>query len=65
MPENLPDHTHCLECDAAIPWGKPYCSDKCDAEHKAKVKRQKNRNLLYTILLIGVIMSLALVTLLL
>jgi predicted nucleic acid-binding Zn ribbon protein len=65
MPENLPDHTHCLECEAAIPWGKPFCSDKCEAEHQAKVKRRKNRGLLYTILLIGVIVSLGLLMLLL
>ncbi len=60
MPEMLPDHTHCLECDAAIPWGRPYCSDKCEAEHMAKVKREKNRNLIFTVILIGAVVSLGL-----
>ncbi len=54
----LPDHTHCLQCEAAIPWGRPYCSDKCEAERKAKVQRDKNKNLLFTVLLIGAIVCL-------
>jgi len=65
MPENLPDHTHCLECDSAIPEGRSFCSDKCESEHRARVRRQKNRNLIYTIILVGVVASLGLLMLLL
>ncbi|MDD1755640.1 MAG: DUF2116 family Zn-ribbon domain-containing protein [Methanomassiliicoccales archaeon] len=65
MPENLPDHTHCLECDAAIPFGKPFCSERCEAAHNSKVKREKNRNLMYMVILVAIIVTLGLVSLLL
>jgi len=65
MPENLPDHTHCLECEAAMPWGKQFCSDKCESAHQAKAKREKNKNLIYMILALGAIVSLGLLTMLL
>jgi predicted nucleic acid-binding Zn ribbon protein len=65
MPENLPDHAHCLECEAAMPFGRQFCSDKCESTYQAKVKRGKNKNLIYLILALGAIVSLGLFTLLL
>jgi predicted nucleic acid-binding Zn ribbon protein len=63
MPENLPDHTHCLECDAAIPLGRPFCSDQCEAAHRNKARKNKNRNLAYTVILFVIIAVLGLLSL--
>jgi len=60
MPENLPDHSHCLECEAAIPLGRPFCSDKCEKTYQDKVQRSKNRNLVFMLITAGVIISLGL-----
>jgi predicted nucleic acid-binding Zn ribbon protein len=65
MPENLPDHAHCLECDAAIPIGKQFCSDQCESARNAKIRRQKNRNLMYTVILLVIIVTLGFVSMLL
>jgi len=48
-----------------MPWGKQFCSDKCESAHQAKAKREKNKNLIYMILALGAIVSLGLLTMLL
>jgi predicted nucleic acid-binding Zn ribbon protein len=59
MPENLPIHSHCLECDSAIPVGKPFCSDECGRKHASKAKRDRNRNLLFVAAAVAAVILIA------
>jgi predicted nucleic acid-binding Zn ribbon protein len=54
MPENLPDHEHCAQCDDAIPVGQKYCSPECETLFIAKLKKEKQRNLLFIVVVIVV-----------
>jgi predicted nucleic acid-binding Zn ribbon protein len=62
MPENLPDHTHCLQCELAMPEGKTFCSDACEDAYKSKAKKEKDRNLLFLVAAIAIVLLIALVT---
>lgn len=59
MPENLPTHTHCLECDYAMPEGRPYCSEECERAHEAKRTKERNRNLLFMVAAIAAVLLIA------
>jgi predicted nucleic acid-binding Zn ribbon protein len=62
MPENLPTHSHCLECDSAIPVGAPYCSKECESAHTAKAKKERLKSMLFAIAAIVAIIALALMS---
>jgi len=62
MPENLPMHSHCLECDSAIPAGASYCSEECQRAHQAKARKDRNKNLLFIIVAIVLIITLGLMS---
>jgi predicted nucleic acid-binding Zn ribbon protein len=62
MPENLPDHTHCLQCEAAIPEGRPFCSDACESAYREKAKKDRDRNTLFLVAAIAIVLVVALVT---
>jgi predicted nucleic acid-binding Zn ribbon protein len=54
MPEQLPDHTHCLVCDAAVPVEQRFCSERCESEFKEASKKSRRRNNLYMVIVIAV-----------
>jgi predicted nucleic acid-binding Zn ribbon protein len=54
MPEQLPDHTHCLVCDAAVPADQRFCSERCEGEFKESSKKSRFRNNLYMVIVIAV-----------
>jgi predicted nucleic acid-binding Zn ribbon protein len=49
MPEQLPDHTHCPVCDAAVPFDQKFCSEKCEGEFNEEAKKSRRRNNLFII----------------
>ena len=54
MPEQLPDHLHCLVCDAAVPADQRFCSERCESEFKEASKKSRRRNILYIVIVIAV-----------
>ena len=65
MPEQLPDHTHCLVCDAAVPADQRFCSERCESEFKEASKKSRRRNNLYIVIVITVTIMVAALSLLL
>jgi predicted nucleic acid-binding Zn ribbon protein len=53
MPEQLPDHTHCLVCDAAVPADQRFCSERCESEFEKASKKSKRRNNVYMVLVVA------------
>jgi predicted nucleic acid-binding Zn ribbon protein len=54
MPEQLPDHTHCLVCDAAVPVDQRFCSESCESSFEEASKKSRRRNNLYIVIVIAV-----------
>ncbi len=52
MPEQLPDHSHCPMCDAAVPADKKFCSETCESEFNEATKKSRRRNNLFIVLVI-------------
>jgi predicted nucleic acid-binding Zn ribbon protein len=52
MPEQLPDHTHCAVCDAAVPLDQKFCSESCENEFKEAAKKSRRRNNLFIVVVI-------------
>lgn len=43
----LPEHSHCANCGNPTSYGTPYCDEGCRADHKAKLKKETLRDLLF------------------
>lgn len=41
MPVQIPNHSHCVICSRAVPYGDKTCSDKCQADLEDLNKRRK------------------------
>jgi len=52
MPEQLPDHSHCALCDAAVPADEKFCSETCEVEFNEAAKKSRRRNNLFIVLVI-------------
>jgi len=52
MPEQLPDHSHCVVCDAAVPADKKFCSETCESEFNEAAKKSRRRNNLFIVVVI-------------
>ncbi|MCD6512229.1 MAG: DUF2116 family Zn-ribbon domain-containing protein [Thermoplasmata archaeon] len=37
----IPQHSHCIICGKAIPYGEKFCSEKCKKEYENMVKKRK------------------------
>lgn len=44
----IQQHKHCLICDKAIPPDKRFCSERCEEQFNAKVKKNKRWSNIYT-----------------
>ena len=49
--KNIPPHKHCLNCGAAIPPDKDFCSKKCEDEWKRMIKKKKQFTYIWLIFL--------------
>jgi predicted nucleic acid-binding Zn ribbon protein len=65
MPEQLPDHSHCLVCDAAVPADQKFCSETCENEFEKASKKSKSRNNIYMVLVVAAAIGIAALSLLL
>ena len=54
MPEQLPDHSHCVTCDAAIPADEKFCSERCEGEFNEASRKSRRRNNLFIVVVIVV-----------
>ncbi|MEM3851442.1 MAG: DUF2116 family Zn-ribbon domain-containing protein [Methanomassiliicoccales archaeon] len=62
MNDRIPPHSHCRECGKAVAENTLYCSPKCEAAHKEKLRRRRNQLYTYYALLL-VFLILALIAL--
>ena len=52
MPEQLPDHSHCAICDAAVPMDQKFCSQVCEGEFNEAARKSRRRNNLFIVVVI-------------
>jgi predicted nucleic acid-binding Zn ribbon protein len=65
MPEQLPDHTHCAVCDAAVPLDQKFCSERCESEFKEAAKKSRRRNNVFIVIVIALTIAVVLLSVLL
>lgn len=65
MPEQLPDHTHCAMCDAAVPVDQKFCSETCESEYNEASKRSRRRNSIFIVIVIALTIVVGLLSVLL
>lgn len=50
------NHSHCVECDKAIPYGDETCSDECQTEVEEREKKRKRMMyIMYGLFALGLI----------
>jgi predicted nucleic acid-binding Zn ribbon protein len=59
MAEVLPLHDHCAVCDDPIEVGERFCSDKCRLEHEKELRKERNKNTLFMVVVIGLFAAIA------
>ncbi len=62
MPERLPPHSHCVQCDNPVAEGELYCSDECRQATKDIEKKSTRRSWIFIIIVIAALIVLAVVT---
>jgi len=63
MPENLPDHEHCVQCDDAVPVGQRFCSPECESIYIQKQRKERQRNIIFMVAAIAVFVALGIFSL--
>jgi predicted nucleic acid-binding Zn ribbon protein len=63
MPENLPDHEHCVQCDDAVPVGQKFCSPECESINIKKLKKERQRNIMFMVAAIAIFVALGIFSL--
>jgi len=53
MAEALPQHDHCTECDEPIEVGNRYCSEECRLKHEAMLRKERNKNVIFLIIIVA------------
>lgn len=43
----LPDHSHCVFCGEALPFGQDYCNDECRKNEADRIAREKRRDYMF------------------
>ena len=43
----LPEHSHCLSCDAPVDVGQEYCSEECRAKAETEARRERTRTIAF------------------
>lgn len=51
--ESLPSHDHCEVCDDPIDLGERFCSDECRTANELELRKERNKNLLFMIVVIS------------
>jgi predicted nucleic acid-binding Zn ribbon protein len=64
MPEQLPDHTHCAICDAAVPADQKFCSEACEDEFNRTANRTKRRNNIFYVVVVILAIAIGAISLL-
>jgi len=50
MTTRLPEHDHCRYCGDPVPFEQAYCSEECYWKDQARIKKDRNNNILFVIL---------------
>jgi len=59
MPERLPPHSHCLNCEVPIAEDEIFCSDKCKVVHDGKARKEKRRMMYFYLIAIVAIVAIS------
>jgi predicted nucleic acid-binding Zn ribbon protein len=62
MPERLPPHSHCIQCDNPIQEGQDYCSDECRQARKVEREKSNRRQWIFVIIVIAALIVLGVLT---
>ncbi|MGD1060576.1 MAG: DUF2116 family Zn-ribbon domain-containing protein [Methanomassiliicoccales archaeon] len=62
MPERLPPHSHCVQCDNPVQEGEQYCSDECRQARKLANQKSNRRTWIFFIIVIAALVVLAVLT---
>ncbi|MDD1770581.1 MAG: DUF2116 family Zn-ribbon domain-containing protein [Methanomassiliicoccales archaeon] len=62
MPERLPPHSHCVQCDNPIQEGEEYCSDECRQARKIANQKSNRRSWIFVIIVIAALIVLGVLT---
>jgi len=62
MPERLPPHTHCIQCDNPVPEGEEYCSEECKATYQKRMKDGTRRSWIFFAVVVVIMVLMAMVT---
>jgi predicted nucleic acid-binding Zn ribbon protein len=62
MPERLPPHSHCIQCDNPIKEGDLYCSDECRQARKVVQQKSNRRSWIFIVIVIAALIVLAVLT---
>ncbi|MBC7108057.1 MAG: DUF2116 family Zn-ribbon domain-containing protein [Methanomassiliicoccales archaeon] len=62
MPQPLPPHTHCLNCDDPIPEDQDFCSEKCKDSYQERIKKERRRMMYFYIVAIVAIIGIGLIS---
>lgn len=54
MVDRIPQHRHCENCDKAIQYKDRFCDEKCEQEHKAKMKDKKRQLTFFYIAMVAI-----------
>ncbi|HTY47037.1 MAG TPA: DUF2116 family Zn-ribbon domain-containing protein [Methanomassiliicoccales archaeon] len=63
MPERLPPHSHCVQCDNPIAEGETYCSEECRNAKRAADEKVSRRNWVFIVVVIVVLIALSVASL--
>jgi len=47
MSTRLPEHDHCKFCGDPVPFEQAYCSEDCYWKDQARIKKEKNKNIIF------------------
>jgi len=53
----LPEHSHCLSCDAPVDVGQDYCSEECRAKAETEARRERARTIAFLGLTMAVLIA--------
>ncbi len=63
MPERLPPHSHCVQCDNPIPEGETYCSEECRNAKSVVDNKSSRRNWIFIVVVVVILVALSVASL--
>ncbi|MDR0309538.1 MAG: DUF2116 family Zn-ribbon domain-containing protein [Candidatus Methanoplasma sp.] len=59
MSIRLPEHDHCRFCGDPVPFEQAFCSEDCYWKEDARVKKERNNNIIFALLTVASVAAIA------